>query len=112
MSLTIIQLPVDSPVFTKKVTLTGVDYLLRFDYHERQDRWFFGLYTADGVPIRVGMKVVCDWNVLRCCALASRPPGRLLFFSDNNGAAPGFAALGRTCSLMYLDNAPGPSSGQ
>lgn len=102
MGLRIFALPVDTPVFTVKATLGGTDYILRFDYHQRADRWFLGLYTADLVPIRVGMKVVCAWDILRTCALSSRPPGKLVFFSDNADAPPRFADLGRSCHLAYV----------
>lgn len=111
--LTVIPLPVDAPLFTQKVTLTGSDYVLRFDYSGRQDCWYCGLYDATRQPIKVGMKVVCGWDVLRTCALSSRPPGQLLFFSTKTSATPGaeqptptFADLGRSVLLLYIDATP------
>lgn len=103
MGLKIIPLPVDTPQFTIKADLGGTDYVLRFGYMQRADRWYLGLYTADMAPIALGMKVVCHWDILRCCALSTRPPGKLFFGSDNADAAPGFADLGRSCFLMYAD---------
>lgn len=106
MALLPIQLPLDTPLFTIKVMLTGVDYILRFDYQERQDRWYFGLYTAENEPILVGRKVVCGWDVLRTCALSTRPPGQLFFLSSDDQRPPGLTALGRTAILIYVDASP------
>lgn len=105
MGFKVLILPVDTPCFTMKATLGESDYVLRFDYQERQDRWYLGVYTADMAPVALGMKVVCAWDVLRCCALSARPPGKLVFASDNEDAPPGFADLGRSCFLMYVDPA-------
>lgn len=106
MALTPIPLPIDTPLFTRKTTLTGVDYILRFDYHERQDRWYFGLYSAQNAPILVGRKVVCGWDVLRTCALSTRPPGQLFFLSGADQRPPGFTDLGRSTILIYVDAEP------
>jgi hypothetical protein len=106
MALKLITLPVDTPLFTLKATLTGTDYILRFDYQEKQDRWYVGLYDAQNNPIRVGMKAVCGWDILRTCSLSNRPPGQLFFLSGGKQAPPGFADLGRSTILIYVDAEP------
>lgn len=106
MASQIISLPIDKPLFTIKATLTGTEYILRFDYNGRQDCWYFGLYDAQQSRIRVGMRVNCGWDVLRTCALDSRPPGQLFFLSGGGQSAPGLSDLGRSTILVYVDAAP------
>lgn len=101
MGLFKIPIPVDTPLFTVRAPLSGTDYVLRFDYSGRADRWYFGLYDASVSPIWIGRKVVVMYDVLRQCSLPSRPPGILFFLGP---AAPGFSDLGRSVSLIYADN--------
>lgn len=103
--LRVIPLPTDRPLFELKVALSGTDYLLAFDFNGRQDRWYCGLYTVAREPIRVGMKVVCAWDVLRCCSHPARPLGRMLFLADTalTISAPRFSDLGRSVTLAYIE---------
>lgn len=41
-----------------RITLQGVSYQIRFTYNDTGDYWKFGLYTAAGEPIVIGMKIV------------------------------------------------------
>ena len=94
----------DVPLYTETVNLDGVDYLLRFDYSAKEDRWFLSVFSAAGAPLRLGVKVLSGWNTLRLCRITGRPPG-LLFASDPRSPtadAPGFADLGRRVRLFYF----------
>ncbi len=100
-----IELPTDTPLFTLKVTLTGQDFTLRFDYIERQDSWRLSLLDASGAYIGRGMKVVPNWNVLRTIQSEARPKGVLLFIDERgDGSTIRFADLGRRVALHYLDD--------
>jgi hypothetical protein len=107
MSLFTIQLPVDTPLFTVRTPLSGTDFVLRFDYAGRSDRWYFGLYDANVNPIWIGRKVVVMYDVLRQCALSGRPAGLLFFLGPD---APGFSDLGRSVTLIYADNPTEPET--
>lgn len=101
-----VELPtfVDTPLFTQRVTLNGTDYVLRFDYSGREDRWYLSLLKGDGVTyLRRGIKITANWNTFRLCRLDGRPPGAL-FFSDVRDVAadaPTFRELGRRVVMYY-----------
>lgn len=112
MALIVYPLPVDTPLFTTKLTLTGTDFILRFDYNGRQDCWYWGIYTAARVAIKVGMKVVCGWDSLRTCVDPNRPSGQIFFFNSNDSgqlgagqsqSTPRFSDIGRSALLVYID---------
>lgn len=104
----------DTPLYSMRVTLSGREFLLQFDYNGRQDRWFFHLSTGDGTRVASGMKVVSNWDVLRKCVHPLRPKGHLFFFDTTRDDAepPGFSDLGRRVTLWYYVPAdPIPGSG-
>lgn len=101
-----VELPtfVDTPLFTQRVTLNGIGYVLRFDYSGREDRWYLSLLKADGVTyLRRGIKIVANWNTFRLCRLDGRPAGALFFSDvrDVNAEAPSFRDLGRRVVMYY-----------
>lgn len=95
---------VDTPLYTERVTLDGVEFTLRFDYSGREDRWYFAVYDAAGAKVRSGMKITSNWNTLRLCQNEGRPAGVIVFSDPRapNTAAPSFAELGRRVLLFYL----------
>lgn len=98
-----------SPLHEQRVTLGGEDFVLRFDYSEREDRWYLSVYDAAGASVRRGMKVNCNWDVLRMGSATNRPAGALVFLDTtrnrDSGEAPTFGEFGRTVKLGYLSNA-------
>lgn len=62
------------------VSLDGSDFIIRYRWFPRPDRWHISLYDADGEPIRVGVRVSPDRPVLRDNAHPFRPPGELIPF--------------------------------
>lgn len=105
-----IPLPVDLANYTIRVTLTGREYELGLDYNGRLDRWYLTVKTADGAPIRAGMKVVCNWAVMRRTVSELRPPGDLIF-TDTSAVfpdPPGYSELGRRVRLMYVERVEEP----
>jgi hypothetical protein len=102
-ALTEIDLPVDVPLYTLRLTLEGSEFVLRFDYNGKEDRWYLSVYDGDANPIRRGVKIVVNQNVLRQCVHAGKPKGLLIFFGEEN---PTFSALGRIVKLYYLPSVP------
>ena len=109
-----IQLFPDTPLYTMRATLNGQEYTLRFDYAQREDRWYLSLYDAAGLPIRKGIKITSNVSTLRLTAFDARAPLGYLTFSDVTkegataaaGTPPGYADLGRRVSLLYFARLP------
>lgn len=95
----------DTPLYTMRVSLNGREFTLRFDYSQREDRWFLSLYDSAGSPIRKGIKITPNVSALRLARHDPRTPRGLLAFSDTTPRieAPGFADLGRRISLVYFE---------
>lgn len=94
----------DAPLYTERVTLNGAEFLLRFDYTAKEDRWYLSIFDVAGVAVRRGIKILPQWDMLRLCADERQPRG-ILFFADLRGsgrAAPAFADLGRRVALFYF----------
>jgi len=96
--------------YTETVPLDGVDFKLSFDWNGREDRWYLSLYDSVGVPVRTGMKVTPNWDLLVGCVAANRPAGKLAFLDARlvgfgSREAPGFASLGREVKLVYFSGA-------
>ena len=104
-----IDLPADTPLFSLRTSLDGSTYHLRFDYHQRQDRWFLTLSDADEASIRSGAKVVCGIPMFASCVDSRMPKGFLIFYdlADPAAEAPGFSELGRRVKLYYSPGASG-----
>lgn len=95
-------IPVPSQPHADQTTvLSGVTYVLRFDYVQRMDRWRLGLYTAGGTPIVLGIYLVPGVDLLAPYRADVRvPSGGLWVMSDTD---PGRDAWGRTAFLLYLE---------
>lgn len=107
-----IQLFPDTPLYTMRATLNGQAYTLRFDYAQREDRWYLSLYDAAGLPIRKGIKITSNVSTLRLTAFDARAPKGFLTFSDvtaetgGAGEPPAYADLGRRVTLLYFARLP------
>jgi hypothetical protein len=100
----------DNPSYSMRVPLSGTDFILRLDYSGRQDCWYLDVSDANAAPIVLGMKIICDWPIMRKCRLPTRPVGQLIFTDLTSqgqstgvpGLAPKFADLGRRVALYYM----------
>ena len=95
----------DTPDYSTEYQLSGAVYRFRFYWNGREDRWYFDLSDTDDNPIRMGVKIVANWDSLKVCVHENRPPGVLSFvdLSDPGADAPGFVDLGRRVRLSYDD---------
>ena len=81
---------------------------MRVRYSQREDRYRMSLYTADQVPIVLGVKIVCDFPLVRHSPEGG-PPGQFVALSNERAddSPPGFGELGTQSSgarvqLLYV----------
>jgi hypothetical protein len=77
----VIPLPtVDQPAVTQTVPLSGINYVMTFDWNSRTDRWSFSMETEDGDAILNGATLVLGIDLLRTIprTLDYMPPGALI----------------------------------
>lgn len=101
-----IKLPLYSdPLYTFSTSLDGVDYRFKLDYSQRADRWYLGIFDAEGSPIRQGIKLSPNVSMLRLCKSDARCPQAGLFVFDlktlEAGESPGLFDLERRVTLWY-----------
>lgn len=101
-----VEIPVskDVPNYTQRVTLDGREYLLGFDWNDREQRWYLSISTVDETPLAMGIKVIANWPLLRKFTDDRLPPGVLMAadLSPEGGEPPGFSDLGRRVKLHYF----------
>lgn len=108
------EIPTDTTLATYvfSVELDRIVFGLRLQFNERDQSWFFDLLTAEGVPIRQGIKIVTNFPLLRLISAAERPPGEI-FAIDTTGEdkRAGLADLGDQVKLVYYDESEVPALG-
>ena len=106
MAVRIIGLSNADPYFTKVVALDGVDFILEFQWNEREGRHYCAIKDAAGTEIVGATKVVVEIPWLAHEVSESMPAGQL-WFIDMTGAGvdPGLLDLGRRVQLKYVEEA-------
>lgn len=94
------------PYYSVRTTLDGRDFGLRFRWNQREERWYLDLRDGAGSLIAAGMKLVCNWPLLRYKKWDPRtPPGELVVVTlSPDRSPPGVDELGvgLRCELTYL----------
>lgn len=99
----------ETPLYEYRATLSAREYVLRFDYNEREDRWFLYLFDAASALISGPMKIRPGVPLLRKVRWKdSCPAGEIIALDpsgtvDSPGAAPTWNELGRRVRLFYDD---------
>lgn len=93
--------------WTQRSTLDGRDYLLTFDWNQRDGSWSLAVADQDGATIATGRRLSTGFPLLREVRDARRPPGELVVVdtlaSDTREPEdPSFASLGARHALVYL----------
>jgi hypothetical protein len=95
------------PYYVQKTRLDGRDYILRFSYNERIQRWYVGICDEEGTPLLLGLKLVANWPLLRHYRHDPRlPPGELMAVDlTNDGSPPTLNELGegKRVELTYFE---------
>lgn len=96
--------------YTKTLTLGGREYLFRFTWNQRAEKWFLSIFDQDELPIAVGIKVVVGAPLNHLITDERGPKGILYVFdteavSDRTtiGVDPGLTNLGERHVLIYID---------
>jgi hypothetical protein len=94
------------PFYTQRTRLDGREYLLRFSWNEREERWYLAIADEAEVVLVLGIKLVANWPLTRFYKFDPRlPPGELMV-SDltGTGTPPGLDDLGvgKRCELTYF----------
>lgn len=101
-------IPTDTSLATYvfSVELELIVFGLRFQFNERDQSWFFDILTAEGDPIRQGIKVVTNFPLLSRIARIDRPPGELLAIDttgEDRRAGLGELGIGQQVVFVYFD---------
>jgi hypothetical protein len=91
----------------QRIQLEGRDYYLTLRRNIRLDRWFFGLYDAQGAPIVEGRKLMFGRDLLRGVGSPAKPPGGLYVADfEARGRDPDGSNFGAGVGLVYVESAP------
>lgn len=88
--------------YDERVRLEGQDYILGFDWNERDASWYLTLSTADGTVLARSIKIVLEYPLLRRLVDKRVPPGELVA-KDLTGRRlkPGLNDFGSRVVLFY-----------
>jgi hypothetical protein len=91
------------PFYSQITDLDGTDYVLTFEWNNRDQAWYLSIADINGDPIVTSLRLVPEWRLLRRVIDERRPQGEL-FLHDESGAGlpPGFEDLGTRCTLFYV----------
>ena len=96
-----------SSYFEKRISLDGRDYILRFLFNTREEKWYLDINDQDNVPIVSGLKLVLNIDLVRRLTDERRPKGALHVFenasSNEQQIDPGLSSLGLDIQLVYFD---------
>jgi hypothetical protein len=95
-----------NPYYSERVKLDGRDYLLRFSYNEREERWYLSLYDDAEDPLILGIKLLTNWELLQHYHADPRvPPGELWVMDTTGNDDPptlNELGVGKRCELTYF----------
>lgn len=96
----------DEPFFDQTTNLDGSDYLIKIRYNQRAERFYLSLFTAEGVEIAKGAKLVCNWPLFQYCVDPLKPAGALIVVpanaDDDDPPKLGELGPGKRCELVYV----------
>jgi len=89
--------------WVQRTAIEGRDYILSFDWIQRDGAWYLSIADQDGAAIASGIKLVSQWPLLRGVTDSRCPKGELLLL-DSTGASEdaGFSDLGVRFELVYF----------
>lgn len=98
--------PSEDPFDVRRVTLEGQEYLFDYAYNQRENAYYLSILSTREEPLKVGLKVLTNWPLLRKYSYDKRlPPGELIaigFTEDTATAGLGELGEGRRIELNYF----------
>jgi hypothetical protein len=89
-----------------RVRLDGQDFNFKFRYASRQERFYLSIYSADETPLALGIKLVCNIELVRY--YRNKPgmfPGELAVVATVSDTTPPTLlelGPGKRCELTYF----------
>lgn len=83
MNYTVIEVP-DLNDSVSRIVLAGTPYQIRFTYNDTKNYWKFSLYSAQGEPIALGIKIVPQFPLNLFHGLTKLPSGVFGVFTRLN----------------------------
>jgi hypothetical protein len=90
--------------YEQRSALDGRDYLLTFQWNQREGYWYLDLADEEKQPIAMGLKLVARLPLLIRVQHARRPPGEIICVDLSvDGSDPALESWGVTHELYYYD---------
>ena len=91
------------PLYEERVRLEDRDFIFRFDWNNRESRFYMGIKNQDGESLIAGVKVTPNWDRLsRSRWNPDLPLGKLIPLDlESGGAFPTFTDFGTRVRLFY-----------
>lgn len=92
-----------TPLYQERVRLEARDYIFRFDWAHREQRYYMSIFNQDEEPLLQGVKVLANWPLLaRHHFNPGLPPGQLIATSlEQDDTPPTFNDFGTRVQLAY-----------
>ena len=96
----------DEPLFEERVRLEDRDYILRFDWNNREEAFYLGIKDQDEESLVAGIKIVANWDLLAALKSDDRLPQGVLIALDlvSGGVGPTLADFGSRVNLYYYES--------
>lgn len=94
------------PLYQERIRLEGRDFILRFDWANRESRYYLSIFDQDESPLLLGVKVIANWGLLaKQHHNADLPPGELVAVDlESGGVAPSLDDFGIRVRLFYYES--------
>jgi hypothetical protein len=92
--------------YSEIVEIEGREYVLRFDWSDRESIWYLSIYDQDENPLALSLRLVVGRSLLEGKTDSRLPPGRMAAIDlSGTGAEAGVDELGTRVVLAYEDAA-------
>lgn len=95
------------PDYTQRTSLDGREYILRFIFNEREQRWYLDFFDGDETPLVLSLKLVANWNLLRRETDERLPPGELYAVDLSGTSNEDVPTDAGTATLLQIARDPG-----
>ena len=91
------------PLYQERVRLEDRDFIFRFDWNNREQRYYISIFDQDETPLLLGAKAVANWDLLSRNGFDLRlPPGALIPLDlETGGVPPTLTDFGVRVRLFY-----------
>jgi hypothetical protein len=90
------------PEFSFAIDFDGEEFILEFQYNERDSRFYLSVLDEDETVIAQSIKLVRNVPLLGTNINPKRPAGELFIFDNGANEEPNMDNLGRGLDLYYI----------